>query len=142
MKSGCSKNLNSYLKRSLLSASANALKMALHYPKRNINYKELHRITNRATPEMLSMYKLALLLFKVYNDCWPLDEWIQLNENQYFTSRQTFFKTNTNNRLICGKNALNNRLHHLNGLIKLDHLNLNYDKYKIECKNLFMTNFG
>ena len=136
------KNLNSYLKRSLLSASANALKMALHYPKRNINYKELHRITKRATPEMLSMYKLALLLFKVYNDCWPLDEWIQLNENQYFTSRQTFFKTNTNNRLICGINALNNRLHHLNGLIKLDHLNLNYDKYKIVCKNQFMTNFG
>ena len=32
------KNLNTNLKRSLLSTSANALKMALHYPKWNINY--------------------------------------------------------------------------------------------------------
>jgi hypothetical protein len=42
-----------------------------------------------ATPEILSIDKLALLLFKVYNDYLPSDEWIQLNENQYFTSRQS-----------------------------------------------------
>ncbi len=84
-------NLNANHKRSLQSTSASALKMALHYPKHNIKYINLHRITLRASPEMFSMYKLALLLFKVYNDYLSIDECVQLNVSQYFTSRQTFF---------------------------------------------------
>jgi hypothetical protein len=134
-------NLNANLKRSLLSTSVSALKMALLYPKHNINYINLHQITKLTTVEVFGMCKLELLLFKVYNDCLPNDEWVQLNVNQYFTSRQTFFRINTNNLLTCGTNELSNKLHHLNGLIKLDHLNLNYTCYKIECKKLFMTNF-
>ena len=75
------KNLNTNLKRSLPWTSASALKMAQHYPKHNINYIDLHHITKRATPEMFSMYKLALLLFKVYTDTLPNDEPVQLNIN-------------------------------------------------------------
>jgi hypothetical protein len=66
-------NLNASLKRSLLSTSANALKMAVCYPKHNINYKLTQ--TERATPEMFSVHKLSLLLFKLYNETLPIEEY-------------------------------------------------------------------
>jgi endonuclease/exonuclease/phosphatase family metal-dependent hydrolase len=134
-------NLNVSLKQSLLSTSANALKMALHYPKHNISFNNLHLITKRATPNMISMYKLSLLLYKIYNEKLPTNEWEHLNFDQYFTSRQINFMTNLTNKSNCGKNALCNRLHILNGMIKLNLLNSNINIFKIECKKLFLTTF-
>ena len=134
-------SLKANQQNSLLSDSANDLKMAFHYPRRLINYKTLHQISKRATPEMFSKYKLALLLYKIYNQCIPHDEWIVLNFNQYITTRQTSFMTNHNIKNNVGKNALINRLNDLNGLISLDSLNLNIDGYKIECKKIFLTQF-
>jgi hypothetical protein len=56
-----------------------------------ISYENLHKITNRATPEMMSQYKLALSLYKVFNDKTPINEWLHLNFTQINTSRQTHF---------------------------------------------------
>jgi hypothetical protein len=36
--------------------------MALHYPKNNISFFNLHAITKRATPEMIVNYRVALQL--------------------------------------------------------------------------------
>jgi hypothetical protein len=52
------------LKNSLLSASASALKLSLHYPKEVISYENQYNKTNRATPFMFSKYKLGLKLLK------------------------------------------------------------------------------
>jgi hypothetical protein len=65
-------------------------------------------------------------------------EWVQLNFNQCFTSRQTNFVTNFNSTSIVGKNDLSNRFHELDGRIDL---NQSLPSYKIECKKLFLTNF-
>ena len=132
-------SLKCTLKKNLFSASANAIKMAFHYPKSLINYNTLHQMANRATPEMFSKYKLSLLLYKLYNSQTPLDDWVQLNLNQYFTPRQTTFMINLNINNNAGKNILCNRLNDLNGQISLDDLNLSLNGFKIKCKELFLT---
>ena len=117
-------NLNENIKKSLLTASAGALKMALHYPNFNISYATLHSITNRATPEMYCTYKLSLLLFKT-SIKFPIDEWIHLNHEQILMSRQIDFRIKRNNIKTIGMNALASRFHVVNIKIPLEWLNLN-----------------
>ena len=132
-------SLSNNLKHSLFVASANALRVCLHYPNREISYFQLHLITNRATPAMYLNYKLSLMLFKVINENIPLDEWTHLNFSQTLTSRQTNFICNKNNVLKVGLNALTNRFHAINNKIPLEWLNLNINSFKVKCKNLFLT---
>jgi hypothetical protein len=51
----------------LPSASANAIKVAHHFKPReitNISYLNIHKKSHRATPEMFTKYRQALLLAK------------------------------------------------------------------------------
>jgi hypothetical protein len=105
-------SLNKSLKHKLLAFSANTIKMALHYPKKLISHQNLHKIANRAAPEMFCTYKLCLLLHKLYNNEYPLEEWTYPNFEQILTSRQTHFKITNNHNLIVGKNAITNRLNY------------------------------
>ena len=74
----------------------------------------------------MMLYKLALSLFKVYNSNYNSIEFIALNFNQIFTSRQTKFIATRNNRTKVGLNCLANRFHVLNNQIPLDWLNSSY----------------
>ena len=134
-----SANLNVLLKQKLLTASANALRMCLHYPQTRISHQNLHKLTNRATPHMYCEYKSALQIFKLFNENTPENEWIHLNQDIINTTRQQFFEVRLNHRLRVGKNALCNKLHDLNGKIPLDWLNLSVENYKIKCKNKFLS---
>ena len=132
-------SLNKSLRHKLLVFSANAIKMALHYPKTLISYHNLHKIANRATPDMFCTYKLCLLLYKLYNNEYPLEEWTFLNFEQILTSRQTHFKITNNHNLIVGKNAITNRLNFLNDKIPLTWLNKSFTQFKLECKTKFLS---
>jgi hypothetical protein len=46
-------------KPALFAAPANVLKLSLHNPIENYSYEMLNKITNRATPEIFTTYKLA-----------------------------------------------------------------------------------
>jgi hypothetical protein len=109
----------------------------MHYPNLNNIYLNLHKTNmNMAPPNMFSIYKLALLVCKTYNDQIPLNEWTQLNFDQYFTSRQTFLMTNISYSTITGRRMsceINFMI--LNGLIKLDHLNRTINNIKLSVKN-------
>jgi hypothetical protein len=59
------KNVQYNLKYDLLAASANAIKMALKYSKPFNSYLNLHRNSNRATPNMFWEYKLARLFINI-----------------------------------------------------------------------------
>jgi hypothetical protein len=83
------KSLHNSLKHSLLTASA--CKVALHYSRYILSYQDLHILTNRATPLMITECKLTLQLFKNFNNSLPQPEWIQLNLNQQINTRQTHF---------------------------------------------------
>jgi hypothetical protein len=66
-------SLGQALKHSLFVASTRALQVCLNYPDNTISFMELHKITKIATPEMYSKYKLALLLYGIFNDNVPHD---------------------------------------------------------------------
>jgi hypothetical protein len=132
-------SMNVKIKHLLLSASSKAMKLALHYPRNLISYNDLHNITNRATPMMYCYYKLALQLYKVFYDSDPDFEWTCLNFNQTNMSQQSNFNITRTNKLNVGLNALANRLNHLNGKIPLVWLNNSYSKFKIDCKNMFLS---
>ena len=77
--------------------------MKLHYPDLGISFLELNRRTNRATPNMMSKYRLSLLLYTAYNEQIPAEEWLHLYFNQVNTRRPTDFKIIRTNRLTVGK---------------------------------------
>ena len=132
-------NLKIKDKQLLVSSSAKALKMATHYRDPMVSNHNIHVNTRRATPEMYSVYKLSLLLYKSFNLCIPMDEWTHLNFEQTFGTRQEKFHINLNNHLRVGMNTLCNRFHALNDKIPLDWLNKSFLAYKIECKKKFLS---
>ena len=126
-------------KKLLLSTSAIALKVAYNYKFPFVSFMTLHSMAGRATPSMMTNYKLALMLHKIFNSTNQSDEWIHLNINQVFTSRQTSFHINRQNNLTVGMNALSSRLFFINDKIPLEWLNKQFESYKIECKQLFLN---
>ena len=131
-------SLKSQLKQSLLLVSSKALKLCMFYPDQMTSFEKIHKINKRATPNEITVYKLAIQLFKLYNTSFPTLEWSHLNQNHFFTSRQTTFMSHKTNTYKVGLNALANRLTTLNGKIHLVWLNLSFQSYKIKCKNLLL----
>ena len=102
------------------------------------SFMNLHKMCNRATPECMMKYKLALSLHKLYNKDFNNIEFLLLNQNQILTSRQTLFKTLKTNTYKVGINSLTNRLSLINNLIPLNWLNMSMGTYKVHCKKLLL----
>jgi hypothetical protein len=113
--------------------------VCLHYPGQDIAYHNLHVLAKRATPAMCAVYKLALLLYKVMNDCMPDIKWTHLNFDHVLTSRQTHFCTRKTNSLKVGLNAISNFLFYLNDLMLQDWFKMSIKRYKKNCKIKFLT---
>ena len=129
-------SLKTSLKQKLLSASAKALKICCNMTNYVKSFENIHNLCNRATPERLMKYKMALCLFKLYNTNFNSVEFVLLHFNQVFTSRQTTFKIMKNNNTRIGLNSLTNRLNLINDLIPLEWLNLSMETFEIKCKKL------
>jgi hypothetical protein len=108
-----------------------------HY---SMSYDFIHQINNRAQPYQIFKYKLALLLFKIYKDKIPTDEWLALTDEQTFTSRQTKCIINSTSGYKVGYNTPTRRLTFINNTIELSWLNVSFDCFKVKCKNLFLSN--
>ena len=65
-------------------------------------------------------------------------EWLELNFNQVFTSRQTKFITLKTNRRKVGLNALANRAFILNNKIPLEWINMSLNTFKVYWKKEFL----
>ena len=133
-------SLNPKLKQTLLSASANALKLCLQHYDPMISITNVHIQTNRAHPDKYCIYKHALMLHKIYNNQTPKLDWISLNFNQNFNQRNHYFMSHSNSKFKIGRNKLSERMIQLNKKIKLDDLNLEYTPFKIKCKLKFLSN--
>ena len=132
-------SLKSTLKQKLLSASARALRVSTKVIDFYQSFNMLHTSCKRALPEMFMKYKLALCLYKLYNESFNSIEFAQLNFNQVLTGRQENFKIIRNNVYKVGLNSLSNRLHFINDQIPLNWLNCSFGTYKIRCKSLFLS---
>ena len=93
----------------------------------------------KSHPENVLKYKLALCLFKLYNENFNSIEFAQLNFNQVLTGRQTHFKTLKNNAYKVGLNSLTNWLYFIHDKISLEWLNLTFGTYKMKCKKAFLS---
>ena len=131
-------SLKSNLKQKLLSSSAKAIKVCIKFCTCDVSFVDLHNTYNRATPEKFLLYKHAITLYKLMNDPTFTTEWVALNFNQIFTSRQSrFLATKANNRKV-GLNALANRVYILNNRIPLDWFNMSFATFKVHCKKEFI----
>ena len=125
-------------KKQMLSASALPLKLCTYNYDRNISFQALHTLHKRATPPQIMAYKHALLLHKVYNDNSNSPEWLDLFANQTFNNRSRLANFIEINKYKIGKNLLCNRFTILNNKISYESLNLSYESYKINCKELLL----
>ena len=132
--------LNIKLKRNIRTASANALKICTPNYHYLMSYDHLHHVNNRAQPCQIIKYKLALMLFKIYRDKIPTREWLALNCEQSFTSRQKKCIITSTSIYKVGFNTPTRRLTVINNTIDLTWLNLSFDSFKVKCKNLFLLN--
>ena len=132
-------SLKQTLKLKLLSASAKALKICNTFANNSISFVNLHKISKRGTPDQMIQYKLAICLFKLYNNNFNSIEFAALNYNQILTSRQTKFITSKDNKTKVGMNSLSNRLFYINWLVPLEWLNLSIGGYIVKCKELFLN---
>ena len=60
-------SLKTSLKQKLLSASAQALRVCCKTDVNMMSFVNIHSFCNRATPEQMMRYRLALSLFRLYN---------------------------------------------------------------------------
>ena len=127
------------IKQTLFSASARALKISQHTPNRFESYRDIHLNCKRAHPNQMIIYKHSIILHKLYNTQTPQMDWIHLNFNQTFTSRQTTFKTIKSSNFKVGENLLSTRLSILNGIIPLIDLNLSLNAFKVKYKKILLN---
>ena len=130
--------LKPYLKNLLLSTSANALKLCTPNYTPMLFFIDLHIQNYRATPNQFMMYKLSLLLYAVYNNHCPTKDWLDLNFNQNFNTRELHFRTFNRNKYKVGKTKISERLNVLNGKIPLDWLNQDKLSFKLKWKAKFL----
>ena len=135
-----SKELKMRNKQQILAASANALKLLNNVSDLRISYNQLHCQEKRATPMNFAKYRLAIQLYKIYNDDNYNDDWQDMNTQQNFNARNETFQINDFSRIKVGRNIMCNRLTVLNHQIKLDWLNLSLTTFKLKVKSLFLTN--
>ena len=96
-------NLSPYLKNLLQSKSANALKICTQTYNLSMSYVKWHEINKRGTPEIFCLYKHSILLHSLYNTHKPHLEWLALNFNQNFNSREKTLKIFNNSNYKIGK---------------------------------------
>jgi hypothetical protein len=124
-------------KQQLLSASSNALRTCMYNYNHMISFRDIHKLFNKSTPEQFSLYKTALLLYRVFNFTIPGTDWFDLNVNIISTSRQATFDINRSNHFKIGMNTMCNKLCCIRKKIHLDYLNLPLPTYKCKVKSIF-----
>ena len=132
--------LSPILKRHLLAASANALKLLNNVSDLRISHDQIHRLHKRALPMDMMKYRMSIQLYKIYNRFINDEDWLDMNVQQNFNDRSTFVQINDYSNLKIGKNIMANRLRVLNNQINYDWLNLSLNSFKLRCKALFLTN--
>jgi hypothetical protein len=129
--------LNPNSKQLLLTASAKAFKLC----NKDYSYDHLlitlHKINKRATSNQMLLYKYALLFFKLYNCVDTTIDWVHLNFQKIFTSRQMNFIASWDINYKIGSNLICNRSMLFNNLIPLAWLALTCGSFKLKCKDKF-----
>ena len=125
-------------KQKLLSISANALKICTPTYHDRMSHLELHTLNKRATPDQMCVYKQAMVLYKLIETQSPIADWIDLNHQQSFNRRDTYFKFFRLNNYRVGCNNICNRMSLLNGKLPLSSVDKSFDSFKVQCKQILL----
>ena len=79
-----------------------------------MGYDRLHEVQNRATPMKMMKYRLAIQLYKIYNNKSESQDWLDLNFQQNFNDRYQHVYITDVSVLRIGKNCIMNRLDCIN----------------------------
>ena len=109
----------------------------------DISFVNVHKISNKCTPNQIMLYQVALSLFKIVNENQvpPSTTFVKLMNQVVCTSRQVLFKLHRTNQSKIGMNCSVNKLYHVSKLFVLDKLNWSYPRYKKHMKLQFL-HFG
>ena len=121
------------------SASANALKTITNEITIFHTHTQIHNMTKRALPDQMLKYKHALMLYKLYRQCIPNEEFIGLNFQANLNQRLQYYNFIKRQNYSVGSNILLNRLCCLNNEILQSMTDETYLSYKIKCKKLFLS---
>ena len=135
-------NLKSDLKHNLLSASVCALRSCLMVDGYDVSFINLHKTHMKCTPDQIMLYQIALRLHKLVNDHSNVlsFEHVTVMDQIICTRRQIKFQILRKFNHKIGLNTTANKFYHLNNLISLDSLNLNFVHYKKIMKIQFLKN--
>ena len=95
-------------------------------------HTQIHSMTKRALPDQMIKYKHALMMYKLFRQCTPEPEFIQLNFQANLNQRQHYHTFVKNQNYRVGSNILLNRLCFLNNTISKSMTDENYLTYKKE----------
>ena len=135
--------LNSQIKQSLLSVSANALRSCMLSNCAEISFIKIHETCKKCTPNQIMSYQNALWLHKTLNEMYSYcsTEHVKILSNIICTSRQLNFEIFKDNFVKIGMNTTNNKFFHLSKQISLNNLNLTFVHYKKMMKLQYLK-FG
>ena len=122
----------------LKCASANALRIITSDITIFHTHTEIHSMTKRALPDQMLKYKHALMMYKLFRQCTPETEFIQLNFQANLNQRQQYHSFVRIQNYTIGNNILLNRMSCLNNTTTHSMTNESYLSYKIKCKELFL----
>jgi hypothetical protein len=120
-----------------MSASRNATRVCFCYQVPNVSLVVFHKITNRATPNRVGVYTIALQIFKTFNLILPDMEWMHSNRNQIHTLTQTQLHVLRNNNYKVGISCLINKFPTLNDKIPSNGLTSLCFLSKLSVKNFY-----
>ena len=96
-------------------------------------------LSNRALPNDMMKYRLAIQLYKIYNGFIINGRWIDMSLQQNFNARQMMVQVTDVSNIKVGKNILMNRLTVINNENDYNWLNLSLISYNLNCKSVFLS---
>ena len=79
----------------------------------NTSFESMHCLAKRGTPTQMSNYKHAIQIYKLFNSTNMSEDWISLNFQQNFNTRNTKIQTFNVSNYKVGQNLLVNRFKQL-----------------------------
>jgi hypothetical protein len=110
----------------------------MYYPSPYISFNDIHKQFKKSSPQHFALYKIYVVLYKLFNGTVHGTDWVDLNLNVLTTSQKTTFDTNKSNNYKIGTNTISNKLVHIRKRVLLDHLNLPFPAFKHKMKNIFL----
>jgi len=135
-----SRSLTDFNHRKLMRASSGLIKACLDSSDWSlVSFLDLHQLSGKATPLMMSDYFQAMELKKIVEYSSPSLVWSRLQLNCRLNQRSGSMVFGNGSRNPFGKLNFGNRVEHVSRQLPIGWENMSMSLYKKTCKRLFLT---